>query len=425
MINVVPLSSSALRIGSRLRASSGAGITLSTSSSYSRLSHRSNRRWAPAITLLAVVTAACQPTGPSTASSPSIRANVTPLSPCPLGSPAPPQQVLLSNRSAPDDLVFDNHDRLLFSDINAGSVFALNPDGSVQTVASGLSEPEGMVVQADGRILVAEQGRNRIAAIDPQSHAVTVWRSFQNRTSGAGIDGIGPILPAKDSNGQALANGDDVVVPDSPNGVVWLVSADGKSATQVASGMTRPVGAAREAAGRLLIADEGGALWRLDPAKHRLATLPTPDDVVVTQDAHLFVNTLGDNAIHELDLQGQPIRVLSGIGQPQGMALDRADNLYYAAMTGGQIVRLVRTVILHPPHVDRISSQTFDVCPVIRRASGFSGSLSLTIESNARIDILQLVQPGPGSSGALEIQTAQASITINVGALSQTVALPH
>ena len=354
---------------------------------------------------------------------PSPRATSTPLSACPLGSPAPPQQVLLSNRSAPDDLAFDNQDRLLFSDINVGSVFALNADGSVQTVASGLSEPEGMVVQADDRILVAEQGRNRIVAVDPHSHAVTVWRTFQNRTSGAGIDGIGPILPAKDANGQALANGNDVVVPDSPNGVVWLVSPDGKSAIQLASGMTRPVGAARDAAGRLLIADEGGTLWRLDPAKQRLATLPTPDDVVVTQDAHLFVNTLGDNAIHEFDPQGHPIRVLSGIGQPQGMALDRADNLYYAAMTGGQIVRLVRTFILDPPHVVHIASNRFTVCPVIRRASGFRAPLSLTTESNARIDILQLVQPGTGSSGAVEIQTAQPSIRIDVGGQSETVPL--
>jgi sugar lactone lactonase YvrE len=381
--------------------------------------------------VLGVLLAACQQAGTRPASSPSARPTSSPLAACPLGPPAPAQQVLLSNRPAPDDLAFDNQGRLLFSDINAGSVFALNGDGSVQTIAGGLSEPEGIVVQADGRMLVAEQGRNRISAIDPQTHAVSVWRTFPNRTANTGIDGIGPILPAKDSNGQPLPNGDDVVVPDSPNGVVWLVSPDGKAATQLASGMTRPVGAARDSNGRILVADEGGALWRLDPAKHRLTTLPTPDDVAVTQDGHLFVNTLGDNAIHELDPEGRQIQVLTGIAQPQGIALDGADNLYVAAMTGGRIERLVRSFTLDAPKVTRVAGNTFSICLAIRRAPGYTQPLGLSIGSSSKASILQLVQPGTDSSGALEVQTSERSLIIVVSQvtgssaieLSQTIAL--
>jgi sugar lactone lactonase YvrE len=381
--------------------------------------------------VLGVLLAACQQAGTQPASSPSARPTPTPLAACPLGPPAPAQQVLLSNRPAPDDLAFDNQGRLLFSDIDAGSVFALSGDGSVQTIGGGLSEPEGIVVQADGRMLVAEQGRNQISAIDPQTHAVTVWRAFPNRTANTGIDGIGPILPAKDSNGQALPNGDDVVVPDSPNGVVWLVSPDGKAATLLASGMTRPVGAVRDSSGRILVADEGGALWRLDPAKHRLTTLPTPDDVVVTQDGHLFVNTLGDNAIHELDPEGRQIQVLTGIAQPQGIALDGADNLYVAAMTGGRIERLVRSFTLDAPKVTRVAGNTFIICPAIRRAAGYTQALGLSTGSSANAAILQMVQPGTDSSGALEVQTSARSLIIQVNQvtgstnieLSQTITL--
>ena len=317
---------------------------------------------------------------------------------------------MLRNLPAPDDLAFDNDGRLLFSDIKAGTVSALNADGSVQRIAGGMSAPEGIVVQADGHILVGEQGRNRLVAIDPQTHAVSQWRAFPNRTGRDGLDGIGPVMP----------NG-DVIVPDSPNGVVWRVTADGKTATQIASGMVRPVGAAVDATGRIFVADEGGALWVLEPARHRFATLPTPDDVLVGRAGHIFVNTLGDNAIHELDSQGHQVSVITGIQQPQGIALDTADNLYYTEFNTGRIDRVIRTFTLDQPLVTRTARGTHIICPVIRRASGFTQPLGLLAPSNSLT--LQLVQPGTTSSGAVEVQTSEPSITITVsdgGLLSQS-----
>jgi streptogramin lyase len=286
-----------------------------------------------------------------------------------------------------------------------------------------MSAPEGIVVQADGRILVGEQGRNRVVAIDPQSHAVTQWHAFPNRTGRDGLDGIGPVLPGKDAQGNLLPTADNIIVPDSPNGVVWRVTADGKTATQIASGMVRPVGAAVDSSGRIFVADEGGALWVLDPARHRFATLPTPDDVLVGRAGHIFVNTLGDNAIHELDNLGHQVGVITGIQQPQGIALDGADNLYYTEFNTGRIDRVIRTFTLDTPTVTRTARGTYIICPVIRRAAGFSQPLGLTTGSSLTTSILQLVQPGTDSSGALEVETTEASIGITVsdgGLLSQS-----
>lgn len=387
------------------------------------------------MSLLALVLGACQPSTTTPGRSPGQSPSPTrpSLTACPLGPTPPGRQVLLKNLPAPDDLAFNNDGRLLFSDNQAGTVSILNPDGSVQQLATGLSVPEGIVVQADGRILVAEQGRNRISAIDPQTHAVTVWHSFVNRTASEGIDGIGPILPEKDSNGQLLPNADEVVVPDSPNGVVWEVTPDGKSATQIAHGMTRPVGAAIDATSRIFVADEGGAVWVLAGAgKVRFSTLPTPDDVLVGRDGHVVVNTLGDNAIHELDALGREISVYSGISQPQGIALDDADNLYYTVSAGGEIARIVRSFILDPPKVTRVNGDRYIVCPTIRRAAGYTRALGLRLGSGAKATILQIVQPGTDSSGALEVQTSEPSISLTIEgakpdqlpmAQSQTVAL--
>ena len=382
------------------------------------------------LVLMSLAVAACQSQAPIRQSSTaSPRSSASPLAAC-SASPAPAgPQILLKNLPAPDDLAFDNDGRLLFGDINAGTVSTLKADGSVDVLASGLSAPEGILVQADGRTLVAEQGKNRIVAIDPTSHAVFQWRAFPNRTGRDGIDGIGPILPARDATGNLLPDGNDVIVPDSPNGVVWKVTPDGKAATQIASGMTRPVGAAVDATGRIFVADEGGALWVLDPAKHRFATLPTPDDVLVGRAGEIFVNTLGDNAIHILDAQGHQVAVLSGIQQPQGIALDGADNLTYTEFTGGRIMRVVRTFVLDPPKVTALGANRFMICPSVRRAAGYHEPLVLQAGSTAATAILQIVQPGTDSSGALEVQTTNHSLAITVGNgglvnLSQTITLP-
>jgi sugar lactone lactonase YvrE len=378
-----------------------------------------------AVVMLVITTAACQQAtvAPSAKPTSTTSAKASVLAACPSSAAPAGPQVLLQKQPAPDDLAFDNDGRLLFSDITAGTVSALNADGSVTRIAGGMSAPEGIVVQADGRILVGEQGRNRVVAIDPQAHAVSQWHAFPNRTGRDGIDGIGPVLPEKDPLGNLLPTGGNVIVPDSPNGVVWRVSPDGKTATQIASGMVRPVGAAVDANGRIFVADEGGALWVLVPARLRFATLPTPDDVLVGRGGHIFVNTLGDNAIHELDSLGHQVSVITGIQQPQGIALDDADNLYYTEFNTGRIDRIVRTFVLDSPTVTRTARGTFIVCPVIHRAQGFTDPLAIQIGSSLSTSIVQLVQPGTDSSGALEVQTSASSIAITItngGLLSQS-----
>ena len=344
---------------------------------------------------------------PTAAPSPS----TSPLAACPSTAALGGPQLVVRNLPAPDDLALGLDARLYFSDITAGTVSILNSDGSVERLAAGLKEPEGIVQQGrqygSGPLLVAEQGRNRVVriAMDFQSHAVSVWRAFPNASGGAGIDGIGPEL----SNG-------DILIPDSPNGVLWRVSGDGKTATRIASGMVRPVGAAVDASDRIFIADEGGALWVLDPTRRRFATLPTPDDVVVGRDGHVFVNTLGDNAIHELDAQGKQVRVITGIPQPQGIALDSADNLYYTEFTSGGIGRVVRSFVIDPAKVTRTTQGTYVVCPVIHRAPGFTAALEIQVEASSKTQVLQLVQPGPDSSGAIEVRSTAPSIAISLGA---------
>src|SRR5260370_38628574 len=107
-------------------------------------------------------TAGCQQgtvtSSPKPSSTPS--ATVSALSACPATPATPGPQIMLQKLPAPDDLAFDNDGRLLFSDIKAGTVFALKDDGTVERGAGGMSAAEGILVEAAGAALSPQPGRH-------------------------------------------------------------------------------------------------------------------------------------------------------------------------------------------------------------------------------------------------------------------------
>jgi len=216
-----------------------------------------------------------------------------------------PQVVVLANDFLePDDLVLAPDGSIYISDVRAGTIKQFTQDGRLNLILSGLRSPEGMAFLPDGSMVIAEQGTNRLVRYDFASNTVTLFLDLVNNTSNLGVDGI-------------FWNGSELIVPDSPNGMVLAVSADGRSVRQIASGLVRPTGVWAQADGNLLIADENGnAVVRLHPdgALEQVASLSVPDDVVADSNGNIFVATIGDNAIHVITAQdNQDIVLVSGL----------------------------------------------------------------------------------------------------------------
>ena len=219
--------------------------------------------------------------------------------------------VLAENLPEPDDLVLAPDGSIYISDVTEGTIKQYTPDGQLNLILSGLSSPEGMAFLPDGSIVIAEQGTNRLIRYDLRSKALLPFLDLVNNTGNLGVDNI-------------LWDGENLIVPDSPNGTVLEVSADGKTVRQIASGLARPTGAWREFTGDLLIADENGsAVFRLrrDGTLEKVAYFSVPDDVVEDASGNIFVVTLGDNALHVLTA-GQDVTLVSGLSDPQGIIFD-------------------------------------------------------------------------------------------------------
>jgi sugar lactone lactonase YvrE len=247
--------------------------------------------------------------------------------------------VLAENLPGPDDLLLAPDGSIYISDVTDGTVRRLMPDGKLQVVLSGLSEPEGMVLLTDGTLVIAEQGKNRLLIYDLQAKTLKPFLNLENKTPNAGVDGI-----ALDARPQLPAS---LIIPDSPNGTVLRLSLDGQKLTEIGRGFLRPTGAWVEPDGSVLVVDENAGLLsriHLDGKVERIASLPTPDDVIEDEAGNIFVCTLGDNSIHVIRAETrQDILLFRNLAGPQGLVFDAAGNL---VVTDSGHHRLV-TINLH------------------------------------------------------------------------------
>ncbi len=232
---------------------------------------------------------------------------------------------------SPDDLALLPDGSILFSDESDGTVNRVLPTGQITTLLRGLETPEGIVALPDGSLLIAEQGRNRIVRFQP-GHALTTWLALQNSRGGLGVDGI-----ARDPKTG------DIIIPDSPNGRVLRVDANGKNERILASGFTRPTGADVAPDGTVLVADEtGDQVYRihLDGRKESLGHFAMPDDVVADADGNVFVASLADNSIRMLDARTHAARLIATVQGPQGIAVEPDGSLIVSEPARHRLLRV-------------------------------------------------------------------------------------
>jgi len=112
-------------------------------------------------------------------------------------------------------------------------------------------------------------------------------------------------------------------------------------------GLGRPVAAALDAHGDILVPDEHlGTLVVISPQGtiHDEGTLSTPDDVAIAPTGRVWITTLGDGGLWTIDPGAStPYRVLTGLSNPQGLTLDRCGDPIVVDQATARIVRWLLT----------------------------------------------------------------------------------
>ncbi len=272
--------------------------------------------------------------------------------------------------------------------------------GDAKATATGLWLPEGVAVDREGNTYVIDSGDALVLRIDAATGVVTT-------VAGSGVDGFagdgGPAIYAQFAYAAALAvdglgnifvadNGNNRIRRiDAITGIITTVAGDddhafvsGDGVPATSASLWHPFGVAVDGLGDLYIADtQNGRVRRVDVDTGLIstvvgvgngasagdggvataATVSSPYGVVFDAAGNMFVSEQYGHRVRRVDAATGIITTYAGIGtagfsgdngpataaqlqNPQGIALDRAGNLYIADYGNSRIRRVDATTHL-------------------------------------------------------------------------------
>lgn len=211
-------------------------------------------------------------------------------------------------------------------------------DSNTQEITIGRKLIDGMHIVAN-------------PAIDPSDDAIILTRSggrgqhlsatlFRFEPADGYLDEMPePIL---NPTGIAFDRNGQMFVTNRAQGEVYSVGRDGTS-TVYATGLGIATGLAFDAEGLMYVGDRSGTVYRVrDFAEVETFTVMEPSvaayHMAFGADGRLFMTAPGlasHDAVHVIDKEGFDEKFFRGLGRPQGLAFDKAGNLYVAGCYAG------------------------------------------------------------------------------------------
>ena len=319
----------------------------------------------------------------------------------------------------------------------AGSSYGYSGDGGAATAAQ-MATPEGVAVDGDGNIYIADNGNNCIRKVDA---AGTITTYAGNTTAGFSGDG-GPATAAELAypSGVTIDAAGNLYIADQNNNRVRIVTPGGTINTFAGTGtgtyggdggaataaqLYRPTGTAVDAAGNVYIADEynnrirkvlpsgtittiagtgtGGFSGDGGPAVS--AHLYDPWGVGVDAAGNIYIGDGGNQCVRKIDASGN-ISTIAGIGgtggysgdggaataaklqDPGGVLVDAGGNIYIDDYYNNRIRYIAATN--HTPYFDGGTIQADTVCKN-SGANSINALLSITDADTAQAETWTIV----------------------------------
>ncbi len=273
--------------------------------------------------------------------------------PLPIGTQAlNPLEVKLI---APRNVLATRAGSIFVSEFGANSILEVRADGMIRTVATGVTAPTGLAVDADGSLLFLDSGRATLRRLRPDGRIDTLLAASPamplERPLGLAVrrdqslliaDTRGDFLWQRDALGNVSnfpPGGRDVALDPLGNiftaGGPWLRKLNLLGLTDILIGNAYstyrgdggPAANARLNLPQAAVADSKGNLYFSDTANHRVRRV-SPDGVIST------VAGFGEPAFRG---DGGPA-IEAGLNTPTYLAVDAYDNIYVSD-TGNHRVR--------------------------------------------------------------------------------------
>jgi uncharacterized protein (TIGR03437 family) len=308
-------------------------------------------------------------------------------------------------------IAMDSSGNLYVADTGNKRIRKITRSGSVLTVAgngnntfsgdggaallAALSLPQGVAVDQQGNVYIADTGNNRIRKVTPAGIITTIAGNGGADYSGDG--GLAtaaqlnsPVRLALDSSGNVYFsdNNNNVIRKISTSGIITTVagngsegfSGDGKSA--LAASLNNPHGLAVDPSGGILICDSGNNRIRY----------VNPNGII---------STVAGNGTNSLSGNGAP-PLNTGIAFCADVSLDPSGNIYIADRNNARIRRI------QPNPASLVLSETgFTFSAAVDASASSTHTISILNSGGGTIGWTAIASTTSGGSGWLQISPSQ------------------
>jgi uncharacterized protein (TIGR03437 family) len=189
--------------------------------------------------------------------------------------------------------------------VAGNSIAGFSGDGGFATGAS-LNSPSGVAVDSVGNIYIADKQNSRVRRVSRDGTITTIAGDGNYGFSGDG--GAATSASLSQPTGVAVDSAGNIYIADDQNSRIRRISPDGTITTVVYGSIYAPQGVAVDSAGNLYVADFHCQIWKASGST---------------------ITTVAGNGNCSFSGDGGPATSAS-LYQPEGVAVDSADNLYIA-----------------------------------------------------------------------------------------------
>ena len=286
-----------------------------------------------------------------------------------------------------------------------------------QAVNAALGNPQGVAVDSQGNLYIADTGNNRIRKVSSTDIITTIAGNGAVGFAGNGVPATAaqlnaPSRVALDTAGNLYFsdNGNNAVRRISTGGVITTIAGNGQygfsgdGGPAISAMLANPNGLAIDSAGGIIIADsDNRRIRRVDPTGN--------------------ITTIAGNGTNGLSGDGRP-PLSTGFGSPADVAVDPAGNIYIADQFSGRIRRIQPTpasVVLSETGLTFSSAVdgTTASPKTLRILNGGAGAISWSaVTSVVSVGANWLsVSPSQGTSTSSST-TAPITVTVNPAGLA-------
>jgi streptogramin lyase len=217
---------------------------------------------------------------------------------------------------------------LTFTVIQASTNYV--PTSLVTTLASGLNHPQGVALDTQNNVYIADTGNNAIKKCDAVTQQLTPLISAGlNNPAGIAVDTLGNLF-----------------IADSGNGAIEEWSVSGQNLTPIVPGLSSPLGVATDTQNNVYYSDTGNSgIGEWNAVSQQVNTLPNsgvsnPSGIATDALGNIYFSDTGHNLIGEWNAVSQQVATLlsSGLSGPSGVATDGQGNAYFAD-TGNSVIK--------------------------------------------------------------------------------------